>query len=229
MIINPYRFSGGAAKYSRDFDGIDDKVTIAVDPVDVAPLTMAAWVKMDTTTQVGGIWNIEGDTGASNNAGFGLLIVNGVLWAYTQTTGAFDYAASTSTLNTTEWWHVCGVFRSSKDREIYINGTSEGTNTTNITPSTIDVDNACIGNRANTNTDQDFSGKIADVRVYNADIGETEIANLAAGTDYQTNLVGHWITGDDEGSGSVTVVDQSTNSNDGTSVGSLSVADYPPI
>ena len=228
MIINPYRFSGGAAKYSRDFDGIDDKVTIAVDPVDVAPLTMAAWVKMDTTTQVGGIWNIEGDAGASN-AGFGLLIVNGALWAYTQTTGVFDYAASTSTLNTTEWWHVCGVFRNSTDREIYINGTSEGTNTTNITPSTIDVDNACIGNRANTNTDQDFSGKIADVRVYNADIGETEIANLAAGIDYQTNLVGHWITGDDEGSGSVTVVDQSTNSNDGTSVGSLSVADYPPI
>ena len=145
MIINPYRFSGGAAKYSRDFDGIDDKVTIAVDPVDLAPLTMAVWVKMDTTTQVGGIWNIEGDT-ATNNDGFGLLIVNGALWAYAQSSSPslFDYAASTSTLNTTEWWHVCGVFRSPTDREIYINGTSEGTNTTSVIPSAFFIDLSLI-------------------------------------------------------------------------------------
>ena len=226
MIINPYRFAaaggGTFGNASRDFDGIDDKVTIAVDPVDVVPLTMAAWVKMDTTTQVGGIWNIEGDSG-SNNSGFGLLIVNGVLWAYAQSSSPtlFDYAASTSTLNTTEWWHVCGVFRSSTDREIYINGTSEGTNTTSVTPVDTVIDNACIGNRANTNNDQDFAGLIADVRVYDADIGATEIANLAAGTDYQTNLVGHWLLNSDD------VLDYGSGGNDGTNDGSTYSTDGP--
>ena len=226
MIINPYRFSaaggGTFGNASRDFDGTNDKVTIAVDPVDVAPLTMAAWVKMDTTTQVGGIWNIEGDDG-SQNAGFGLLIVNGAFWAYAQKSSpsVFDYAASTSTLNTTDWWHVCGVFRSSTDREIYINGTSEGTNTTDVLPNAILIDNACIGNRANTNNDQDLSGKIADVRVYDADIGATEIANLAAGTDYQTNLVGHWLLNSDD------VLDYGSGGNDGTNDGSTYSTDGP--
>ena len=225
MILNPYRFSaaggGTFGNASRDFDGVDDKVTIAVDPVDDEPITMAAWVKLDTTTQVGGIWNIEGDGAGSGNEGFGLLVVNGEFWAYAQDAGSFDKAASTSTLNTTDWWHVCGVFRSRTDREIYINGTSEGTNTTDVFPNATFIDNACIGNRANTNNDQDFSGKIADVRVYDADIGATEIANLAAGTDYQTNLVGHWLLNSDD------VLDYGSGGNDGTNDGSTYSTDGP--
>ena len=225
MILNPYRFAaaaGGFGNASRDFDGVDDKVTIAAAPLDDEPITISAWVKLDTITQVGGIFNIEGDDG-SQNAGFGLLIVNGAFWAYAQKSSpsVFDYAASTSTLNTTDWWHVCGVFRSSTDREIYINGTSEGTNTTNVLPNATIIDNACIGNRANTNNDQDFAGKIADVRVYDADIGATEIANLAAGTDYQTNLVGHWLLNSDD------VLDYGSGGNDGTNDGSTYSTDGP--
>ena len=150
-----------------------------------------------------------------------MLVVNGDFWAYSQQVVSFDKAVSTSTLNTTDWWHVCGVFRSSTDREIYINGTSEGTNTTNVLPNATIIDNACIGNRANTNNDQDFAGKIADVRVYDADIGATEIANLAAGTDYQTNLVGHWLLNSDD------VLDYGSGGNDGTNDGSTYSTDGP--
>ena len=71
---------------------------------------------------------------------------------------------------------------------------------------------------------------IADCRIYDETLTEANMTTIYNGDAFsETNLVGRWITGDDEGSGSVTVFDQSANSNDGTSVGSLSVADYPPI
>ena len=215
----PAAFNGFGNR-SRSFDGVDDKVTIAVDPVDDEPITISAWVKLDTTTQVGGIFNIEGDEAGSGNEGFGLLVVNGEFWAYSQEVGIFDKAVSTSTLNTTEWWHVCGVFRSPTDREIYINGTSEGTNTTSVNPSTTIIDNACIGNRANTNNDQDFSGKIADVRIYDTDLTASQISDLYAGTNITTNLVGHWLTDADN------LLD-AAGTNHGTNYGSKYSYDNP--
>ena len=215
----PLAFNGFGNR-SRSFDGVDDKVTIAVDPVDDEPITISAWVKLDTITQVGGIFNIEGDEAGSGNEGFGLLVVNGEFWAYSQEVGIFDKAVSTSTLNTTEWWHVCGVFRSPTDREIYINGTSEGTNTTSVNPSTTIIDNACIGNRANTNNDQDFSGKIADVRIYDTDLTASQISDLYNGTNITTNLVGHWLTDADN------LLD-AAGSNNGTNYGSKYSYDNP--
>ena len=70
-----------------------------------------------------------------------------------------------------------------------------------------------------------FGGYLADMRIYDTDIGDSNIADIAAGVDYQTNLVGHWIAGDDEGGGDA--IDQSVSGNDGTNNGSTNVADFP--
>ena len=69
-----------------------------------------------------------------------------------------------------------------------------------------------------------FDGNIADVRVYDTDIPDSAIEGLAIGTDYQTNLVGWWITDVDDGT---TTIADYAGANDGTNTGSTYSTDGP--
>ena len=68
-----------------------------------------------------------------------------------------------------------------------------------------------------------FDGNIADVRVYDTDIPDSAIEGLAIGTDYQTNLVGWWITDvNDTGD----IIDYA-GTNDGTNTSTTYSTDGP--
>ena len=58
-----------------------------------------------------------------------------------------------------------------------------------------------------------FGGKLADCRIYDTDLTGLQISDLYAGTDVQANLVGHWLTDNDD-------VEDKAGTNDGTNFGS---------
>jgi len=237
FVINPYRFGGGApaTQYSRDFNGTDDYVSIPDFAHDVGNLSCMCWVKTldtnfasffshwDVSSQRG--WIISTDTNDNLLCG---ISGNGT------TSNRIFYTQNDAIADGT-WRHVGFTFATSSLLKLYIDGT-EITDLGNLGLATVgsihnSTSDLAIGARFGSGTAAAFGdASIADCRIYDETLTEANMTTIATGGTYSdTNLVGRWITGDDEGSGSVTVVDQSTNSNDGTSVGSLSVADYPPI
>ena len=160
--------------------------------------TWACWVKFDATSFNGNGQDIFGQWDYNtNNKGALLYMPAGGstgkprFYIGDSANNAF-FVETAAGLSPNVWYHLAGVFKPGELR-IYVNGSLSATNTSGI-PSSIknSIVDVRVGFRDSTN-DLPFSGKIADCRIYNADIGTTTIAGLAAGTDYTTNLIGHWI------------------------------------
>jgi hypothetical protein len=115
-------------------------------------------------------------------------------------------------------------------QKIYVDGsdaTLDATNDGDMTGVTMDDFSTSLSfyvgaRNLNGSANEFTAGNYADFRIYDADIGATEIANLAVGTDYQTNLVGHWLTDNDD-------VEDKAGTNDGTNFGSTYSYDNPPM
>jgi len=139
-------------------------------------------------------------------------------------------STATDTLVTADTWYHIG-FTYSYDvtnpiNSFYINGAAS-------TPATYVGDNGGFAGIQNTTTPVQiggreegtalpFIGNIADIRVFDTDIGSTNMLDLYNGTDVQTNLVGHWLTDNDD-------VEDKAGTNDGTNFGSTYSYDNPPM
>ena len=232
MILNPYRFAAG--KYSRSFDGTNDEVTLPdlttlIGGNTTTTYTACAWVKLDdlSTSCVFSMDETSSDQSIwirllYSSAGYFRVVLRGNTLSLNAVNG--------STYTTTdEWVHVAFV-RNGSQVEGYLNGTSFGADSTN-TIGSMDGSGATmtIGaiNSGLTTTGLPMTGNIADVRLFDSVVAASDIADLAAGTDYTTNMIGNWITGADEGNGAVTIEDGTVNNNDGTNNGSVTDADFP--
>jgi len=236
LIINPYRFSaaGGVTfgNASRDFDGTEDWIHIGdvfnFDSTgDDEVFTLAAWVKISETA----FQHILGRFGTSTSDRAWMFYATTAaklrfFWAQ----GSSDsriYETTSAVIDSAAWVHVAVEYDGTQavydDRvTIYINGGTGLTPASGLStissPGSPDYINTVtaplnIGGSTNdasgTSATRFTDGKLADVRIYDALIGSTEVANLAAGTDYQTNLVGWWLLNTDD-------VDDNAGVNDGT-------------
>ena len=227
-IINPYRFGAAAAfdgfgNASRDYVQANSEDITVPDSSSfpTGSQTWSCWVKVDNTSGIKTFVAKNVDTG--NQRGGRIRLNNAKVQVYISADGSTPWTTvfSNSSLSANTWYHLAMVFSPSTHLKIYIDGVEDASNTTSI-PSQIYDNTApfCIGSLDNTLQYQD--GKIADVRIYNADIGATAIADLASGTDYQTNLVGWWLTDTDDA-----VTDFAGTFADGTNNGSTYDADGP--
>ena len=226
----------GFGNASRSFDGTNDSVIVApatsIDNVFDGGATIAAWIK---ATSVGTQPRImEKRTNSAGSSGWLLLLddVSGGLCDlyFRQDFSGTDYIVETTSreVNIGSWVHVSVVYDSSSttnNATFYVNGSSVGV--TETSSPTGSRSNDSLKNFAIGDIDPDytvvrraFDGNIADVRIYNADIGASAIADLASGIDYQTNLVGWWLDDDDD------VLDNA-GTNDGTNNGSTYSTDGP--
>ena len=149
-----------------DFDGTDDSISnTSFTPISNYPVTVSAWVKGgDTATE-----HIITLAGTSNNAYLSLETESGgggdnaVLAARNTTNQSIT---GTTNIIDGEWHHVVGVYRSATDRELYVNGVSEGKDTASVTIPTLS--RIGIGYRNDgSSTNRYYDGVIDDVRVYN--------------------------------------------------------------
>jgi hypothetical protein len=146
-------------------------------PVSAAPLTVAAWARVNNTIGNKVIVSLNQNSGTDR---FVLYVGNAVLYWFVNSSSGFGQAASSTNVSANNWFHACAVETSSNNRAIYLNGGSVGTNTATRTPLNINAVNIGVDRNNNTNVSL-MSGLIAEVGIWNAALTAAEVASLAKG------------------------------------------------
>ena len=159
-----------------EFNGTNQHLSMASSPVSGYPLTLAAWVLVDSGNDRA-IMAVNQSTTPFHR----ITIYRGSDTRFrAQVFGSVNTSA-TQTVNssTGQWYHVCGVFESSTQRELYIDGSLDASNTTTATVNTLNE--LFIGARRSTVAGLFWDGKIADAGIWNVTLTAAEIASLADG------------------------------------------------
>ena len=167
-----YLDCGGANEFSfTDGEGND------------LPFSISAWVKLDSTDRVriaskdNGTSNREylfGTNGA-NSGRFNMLL---------GTANVNLDVANTTTLNTTDWYHVVATYDGSKDASglnVYVNGDASNQTDTSLgtyTGMTSNSGSFEIGRFGNGHSF--FNGLIDEVAIFNTELSASDVASLAA-------------------------------------------------
>ena len=225
--------TGGKA---LSFDGTDDYVKVD-DPgtnssLDLGALTISAWVKVDGSDGWQGIVTKDdtttGDPATYRNYWFGVDAFERLSLSYSMG----GEVRSDVAVGIEEWHHVVASYTGTSGAgnvKLYIDGVLQ-TKSTNgdITKEEVHNDKSLYIGKSMAG--HDFDGQIADVRIFNAVLGDggaavgkqatldSDIGKLYAKQEVATsNLVGWWKL--DEGTGATTANDSSSNSNNGAVTG----------
>jgi len=167
-----YAFAAASSQY----------LSTASAPADGTPMTIAAWGRTSVSGPFQSMISVGQAITTHRNQlqfGSGAGVDRAVASAFGAT--ATGSASGTSNARNGEWNHGCGVFTSTVLRELFFNGVSEATNTTNIgTQNTFTYAN--IGARTASNAVSGyFDGSLAEVGIWNVALTADEIASLAKG------------------------------------------------
>jgi len=87
-------------------------------------------------------------------------------------------AVSSSNLKTDTWYHIAGIYDPKNGYKVYLNGAMEGSNNTTSWYNTNPNQSIGARYRPGGNSDQFFTGKIQDLRIYNRPLSKSEIQTL---------------------------------------------------
>jgi hypothetical protein len=184
-------FGGTNGTYGRGLLGITATL----------PVTMACWFRAQNVTTLYNMMAV-GVAGASDQGRLilqaaGNVALDPVRAFTTNSTGTTNgIAVSTAGYTANTWFHACGVYTSTTSRAAFCNGTSKGTNTTNVALNTLTA--AVLGSsESTTNTFLGgFLGDLADAAVWNVDLTDAQVALLATGVSpirvRPDALIGYW-------------------------------------
>ncbi|RPJ39907.1 MAG: DUF2163 domain-containing protein [Planctomycetaceae bacterium] len=183
---------------SISLNGSTQYLKVAQSLVTQAPLTVAAWMKptSDSASQYCVAVDVAATSGhkvAGSVGPFG-SVAGDPVDAVSYDGTAFGIAATTSGYSTGAWQLVCGVFASGTSRASYLDGGSKGTNSDNR-PGT-GANEFIVGARRGDSALGHFAGKLGYVAVWDIDLNDAEVAELAAGVDPRSvrpeHLVACW-------------------------------------
>ena len=159
-----------------------EALNLATAPVTAAPLTMACWFNVTNITAAHYLMAIS-DDGTPNGGRFDLACggddPDDPIQAWAASSIATDAAQSTIAYSINTWQHAAGVWASASSRSAYLNAGSKGTNSTSVTP--LSVDRLRIGSTADSTQAAFVNGSIAEAAVWNVALTDAEIAILALG------------------------------------------------
>jgi len=159
----------------------NDSMGVDVASVVAAPITIAGWLY---PTDVANEQYAAGLYDASDgNSRFSLVLLGGdagdPLAAETRV-GATERKATTSTgVTVNTWHHGAAVFAAADDRRAYIDGGSKGTEATSVIPT--GIDKTALGRRGAGPAFRGYSGRIAEVGIWDVALTDAEVAALARG------------------------------------------------
>jgi len=220
---------------SRSFDGVDDYIDFGDsdlfsfgDGLSDSPFSVSAWIKPKRTNTfrvLGKYSNIAGVREWIFTSDANSLLI---LFIFDESTNGGLHkkcAADPITNYSDQWVHVSCTYDGSSNSngvKLYINGV-ESQDTDNSAGTYVAMENTTEPLIMGSLQGVDYSeGNISDTRLYNTDLTATQISDLYNGTDVQTNLVGHWLTDNDD-------VEDKAGTNDGTNFGSTYSIDNPPL
>lgn len=220
LVNSPTWNSNGAIGGSLRLDDASSQYVDIGDVLELPlPITMAAWVRLDSVAGAYTIVTNDKDN-AANHSGVWMQ-TNGDQLMISYGDGNASGSASRRTLaspagvlTVDTWHHVVGVVRGATDMNLYVDGTDVG-GTYSGSGGAIQYN---TGHTVISSSPYPLPGLVDDVRIYSRDLSATEVQNLynytyPAGFNERHGLLGHWRL--DETSGT-TATDSSGNGNDGT-------------
>ena len=217
LVNSPAKVAGKSGQ-SLNFDGTDDYVDITNTAFN-GQFSFSTWFYTANNSQTGIIFG-EG-TGGGGSASPKIGIVTGNFFVRIVDLGSSDATVAVPTSNQ---WHHLVVTRDSADKiDLYVDGGGANRLFGNVAqPGTYTLDKLGINGQY---VDQQFSGRLDEVRVYNRALTAAEVQDLYQKTQSDTvgasnkrdslalGLAGYWKLDDASGT---TATDSSTNGNNGT-------------
>lgn len=175
-------------------DATTEYLEVASSAVSGYPLTLAGWFYSDDAAAEQVIVSVAD---SATSANYHVLVAHGGLGGdpVTARSRAANGTAQSSTgysINT--WHHACGVFTAADDRAAFIDGGSKGTDATSSADTGFDA--MSIGRVGDSSPSDYFSGRIAEVGIWDVALSDAEVAVLGAGYSplfvRPQNLVAYW-------------------------------------
>tara|TARA_R100001082_G_C4343776_1_gene151362 strand:+ start:388 stop:1113 length:726 start_codon:yes stop_codon:yes gene_type:complete len=178
------------------FDGSDDYLThsgaIFSGSATDYSWTLVAWCRPDDQHEG---FVIGADQGSGNLGRFGVFSRSNGRFALRRKSGYISTPDADYNDSNTAWFHLAGVFTYG-GRALYVNGTSEVTQTSNIS---IDPSNATIFNIGRDHEGKYWDGGIAEAAAYSVALADKDITALATGFSpllvRPDRLIGYWPLG----------------------------------
>lgn len=157
--------------------GNTEYFTTATSPITALPLSANFWFKFTTSGLNQNLFN--GGISGSNNFAWGLFISTTDKLGFFASDGSanFDFINGTTTLSTGTWYMATLVWRSSTDRELYLNTASEGTSSVNRTVSG-SSDLLTFGSYVGSLGSDTFGGEADEMGLWTRSLDSTDISNL---------------------------------------------------
>lgn len=156
---------------ARSFNGSSDRAErTSASPITAYPFSLSAWVRTsNSTASLRDPFSLGNSSTADRYALFQLSTGHLPVYAvFGNTTGASITGGAT--INDGAWHHLLAVSRSATDHQLYVDGSSAGTSSTNIgTAPTLNVVSVGRLNYAGSGI-QYFPGDVAECAVWSADV-----------------------------------------------------------
>jgi hypothetical protein len=160
-----------------NFNGTNQYLSMASSPASGSPMTITAWF-YPTANTAGAIVSVGQNSGSHRNQI--TFIAGGTMRVYAEGL-AIGFADSSATASQNNWAHIGGVYLSESSRTVFLNGGNSVTNTTNIisqnTATGMQIATRTVGGAAGLF----FTGRVAEVGIWNVALTAAEIASLADG------------------------------------------------
>lgn len=169
------------------FDGSDDYVRFSsAYGITAYPFTTSVYVKF---TSVGGTQCIFSFNYSGTDDVYWGLECRGGVASMTARNTSFVNIAGTTSLTTTDWWHICGVYTSATSRELFVNGRSEGTSSTSVSLAAT-TNQVLIGRLRDVSPTDYTSAYIGEARMWNRALSGDEVWAVyqSIRTGYQNEL-----------------------------------------
>lgn len=151
--------------------------------VSAYPWTFGCWYRTTDVTTVQVIFSI-GDTAASSDYWHFAMLGNAdgdlLVFDCDSSSQPFGRSQTTTGVTVNTWHHCVAVGASASSRTVYIDGGSSGSNTTTITPSSLDTTSIGRASWASA-TKYYLDGLVAEAGLWNVALAATEIGMLADG------------------------------------------------
>jgi len=227
--------SGGAPvfsnTYSVDFDASNDHITIAntLATTFQASFSIVAWVKMDATGSTRYIFGMDNASARDRVALFQNTSGQAAIFYTADNVGSTALIDTVSGVDLTGWTNIIAAFKqngSNVEQEIFINGSSQVTNSTAVTMSTYGDTNSpvvpYIGAKNNNGTPALYwNGKIDELAVIPSAINSSQASviggSLPVDLSVYSPVLWHRM-GDNDGGTGTNITDQGSSSSNGTLV-----------
>lgn len=140
-------------------------------PVSGPPVSISCWVKF---ASVGAGQQLVCLVASGNDANWHSLVLTGSSTAAVQSNGgSFGQSVHGTTLVAGKWYFLVGVWSSTTNRLVYVNGVPSTADTTSSTPA--GLNRLAIGGLRRATPVEFLNGQLKDIRIYNRALSQAEV------------------------------------------------------